>query len=71
MMQDFYLKHNLKIILFEQNLNVKPKEYIINNIQNKLVCENLKLDNKYVIEGSMGDFIIWQSKNVELIGYCS
>lgn len=69
-MQRFYLKNNLKYILFEDNLNTKPVNDIVSIIKNKLLAENLKIEDRYIIEGSMGDYIIWKNKNIELVGYC-
>lgn len=72
--QYFSFKHpkTNKLILFEEeNMNSLNHLELLKIIKNKLIEEKLELNKKYVIEGNMGDYIIWENNNIELIGECS
>ena len=69
--QKFFFEYDDTIIKLENNLNLKSNENIQSYLKNILLENNLSFDNRYVIEGTMGDYIIWENSKVELIGECS
>jgi hypothetical protein len=69
--QKFFLEYNNKIIKLENNLNIKSYEEIFYYLKKILLDIDLELNNRYVIEGSMGDYIIWENNKIMLIGECS
>lgn len=69
--QKFFFENNNTVIQLENNLNIKPIEEIIKYLNNIFCDLNLSLSKRYVIEGSMGDYIVYDNNNITLFGECS
>jgi len=70
-MQKFSYKTEHINILFDDDINIKSINEIANYLEYVFTCNNLPLQQKYVIEGNMGDYIIWDNYKIDLIGECS
>lgn len=69
--QKFFFENNSQVINLEDNLNHKLSNDIRLYLENLFTKQNLSLSGRYIIEGNMGDYIIYDNKNIELFGECS